>query len=207
MAQNLWQTGAISEHHLQRCVHAYRDYIDPERLRQRITELNGAGKMDGEIAFILNQEGFVAARGCAFKGKNVWLLRTRWGLPTVTINGVGANPMRWPDGSFSIQGVAAEIGITPQTVFHYLARGLLAGHQLAKGQPWQIDLSDDQIAQLRARVRRTRRSKKEASCRLRLAEDRAPLGHAAVRRDKNGAGFVAPADQLSANRSWRTWPT
>jgi DNA invertase Pin-like site-specific DNA recombinase len=159
----VWQTGAISEHHLQRRVHAYHDYIDPERLRQRITELNGAGKMDGEIALILDQEGFVAARGCAFKGKNVWVLRTRWGLPTVKINGIDANPMRWPDGSFSIQGVAAELGITSQTVFHYLARGLLAGYQLAKGQPWQIDLSDDQIAQLRTRVRRTRRSKQEAS--------------------------------------------
>ena len=39
--------------------------------------------MDKEIAAILNQEGFVAARGCAFKGENVWLLRTRWGIPTV----------------------------------------------------------------------------------------------------------------------------
>ncbi len=119
----IWQTGAASEHSLQRRVHTYRDYIDVERLRQRITELNGAGKMDKEIAAILNQEGFVAARGCAFKGENVWLLRTRWGIPTVKINGVGANPMRWPDGSFSIQGVAEELGITPQTVFDYLARG------------------------------------------------------------------------------------
>ena len=83
MAQDLWQTGAASEHSLQRRVHTYRDYIDVERLRQRITELNGAGKMDKEIAAILNQEGFVAARGCAFKGENVWLLRTRWGIPTV----------------------------------------------------------------------------------------------------------------------------
>ena len=159
----VWQTGAASEHSLQRRVHTYRDYIDVERLRQRITELNGAGKMDKEIAAILNQEGFVAARGCAFKGENVWLLRTRWGIPTVKINGVGANPMRWPDGSFSIQGVAEELGITPQTVFDYLARGLLTGHQLTKGQPWQIELSEDQINRLRARVRRTRRSKKEAS--------------------------------------------
>jgi hypothetical protein len=84
--------------------------------------------------------------------------RTRWGIPTVKINGVGANPLRWPNGSFSIQGVAAKLGITPQTVFHYLARGLLAGHQLTKGQPWQIDLSDEQINRLRARLRHTRRS-------------------------------------------------
>ncbi len=159
----VWQTGATSEYRLQRRVHTYRDYIDLERLRQRITELNGARKMDGEIAAILNQEGFVAARGCAFKGENVWLLRTRWGIPAVKINGVSANPMHWPDGSFSIQGVAAELGITSQTVFDYLARGLLAGHQLTKGQPWQIDLSDEQISRLRAHVRHTKRSRKEAS--------------------------------------------
>jgi DNA invertase Pin-like site-specific DNA recombinase len=159
----VWQTGATSEHRLQRRVHTYRDYIDVERLRRRITELNGAGKMDKEIAAILNREGFVAARGCAFKGENVWLLRTRWGIPTVKINGAGANPTRWPDGTFSVQGAAAALGITAQTVFDYLDRGLLSGRQLAKGQPWQIDLSDEQINRLRARVRHTKRSKKEAS--------------------------------------------
>ena len=71
--------------------------------------------------------------------------------------------MRWPDGSFSVQGAAAALGVTPQTVFDYLDRGLLSGHQLTKGQPWQIDLSDEQINRLRARVRHTKRSKKEAS--------------------------------------------
>jgi hypothetical protein len=119
--------------------------------------------MDKEIATILNREGFVAARGCKFKGENVWLLRKRWDIPTVKINGIGSNPARWPDGSLSIQGTAIALGITTQTVFDYLARGLLAGHQLTKGQPWQIELTDEQINRLRARVRHTKRSKKEAS--------------------------------------------
>jgi hypothetical protein len=159
----VWQTGATSEHRLQRRVHTYHDYTDPDRLRQRVTDLNAAGKMDKEIAAALNTEGFVAARGCAFKGENVWLLRKRWGIPTVKINGVGANPLRWPDGTYSVQGAAAALGITSQTVFDYLARGLLAGRQLTKGQPWQIALSDDQIIHLRTRVRHTRRPIKEAS--------------------------------------------
>lgn len=158
-----WQTGATSEHRLQRRVHTYRDYIDIEQLRKRIAELNRAGKMDKEIATILNREGFVAARACAFKGENVWLLRTRWGIPTVKINGAAANPARWLDGTFSVQGAAAALGITAQTVFKYLDRGLLSGHQLTKGQPWQIALTNEQVDQLRARVRRTRRSNKEAS--------------------------------------------
>jgi len=93
--------------------------------------------------------------------QKVWLLRRRWGIPTVKINGTGANPDRWPDGSYSVQGAAAALGVTPQTVFDYLARGWLEGHQLTKGQPWQIELSDDHISTLRARIGRNRRSKKE----------------------------------------------
>ena len=158
----VWQTGATSEHGLQRRVHTYRDYIDLERLRQRVEALNRAGKMDKAIAAVLNREGFTAARGCAFKGENVWLLRKRWDIPTVKINGVSANPPRWPDGTYSVQGAAAALGVTPQTVFDYLARDLLSGRQLARGQPWQITLTDRQIEQLRARVRHTSRSKKEA---------------------------------------------
>ena len=134
---------------MQRRVHTYRDYIDLERLRQRVTTLNGAGMMDKEIAAVLNREGFVAARSCRFTGENVWLLRQRWGLATVKINGVSANPPRWPDGTYSVQGAAVALGITPQTVFDYLARGLVRPRQLAKGQPWQIDLSEEQITQLR----------------------------------------------------------
>ena len=51
----LWQTGAASEHRLQRRVHTYRDYIDVERLRRRVSALNGAGQMDKEIAAALNR--------------------------------------------------------------------------------------------------------------------------------------------------------
>ena len=148
----LWQTGAASEHRFQRRVHTYRDYSDLERLRRRVSALNGAGNMDKEIAAALNRKGFIAARGCAFQGKTVWLLRQRWGIATVKINGVSVNPPRWPDGSHSVQGAAAALGITPQTVFDYLARGWLAGRQLTKGQPWQIELSNAQIIELRARV-------------------------------------------------------
>lgn len=159
----VWQTGATSEHHLQRRVHTYRDHLDLERLRQRVEALNGAGKMDKEIATALNREGFIAARGCAFSGDTVWLLRKRWAIPTVKINGMSANPSRWTDGTYSVQGAAAALGVTPQTVFDYLACGLLSGRQLAKGQPWQIPLTDEQIGRLRDRSQSIKRSKKEAS--------------------------------------------
>ncbi|KAA9382692.1 hypothetical protein F4V88_29400 [Neorhizobium galegae] len=159
----LWQTGATSEHSLQRRVHTYGDYLNIDRLRTRVTELNAAGKMDKEIASELNAEGFLAAQNCAFKGDNVWLLRRRWGIATVKINGTSPNPFRWPDGTYSVQGAAAALGITPQTIFKYMARGLIQGRQLVKGQPWQIELTEDQIDILRARAQRNRRSRKQAS--------------------------------------------
>ena len=65
---------------MRRRVHVYDDYDDIETLQRRVSELNRAGKMDKEIAATLNSEGFVGARGCRFRGDNVWLLRKRWGL-------------------------------------------------------------------------------------------------------------------------------
>jgi DNA invertase Pin-like site-specific DNA recombinase len=159
----VWHTGATSEHTVKRRVHTYNDYADLAQLRQRITQLNAAGTMGKEVAQVLNQEGFTAACGCRFQGETVWQLRTRWGIAPAKINGIAANPPRWSDGSFSVQGAAAALSVTTQTVLTYLADGLLTGRQLRRGQPWQIDLTDDQIRDLRARLQRTRRPKKEAS--------------------------------------------
>jgi hypothetical protein len=159
----LWQTGATSEHRVQRRVQAYAHCANGELLEQRVRELNAAGKMDREVAAALNAEGIMSARGVPFRGETVHLLRKRWGIPTVKINGVAANPLRWPDGSYSVQGAAAALGITLQIVFKWLRKGRLTGRQLAKGQPWQIPLTGQQIALLRTQVRRVSRSQKEAS--------------------------------------------
>lgn len=148
---------------MQRRVHTYHDYIDLDRLRDRITALNGEGLVDKAIAARLSEEGFVAARGCAFAGGNVWLLRRRFGIPTAKINGMSANPARWPDGSYSIQGAASALEVMAQTVFKWLRRGRLVGRQSRKGQPWQIALTPETIEGLQAAMRCVRRSRKEAS--------------------------------------------
>src|SRR5438874_1613114 len=85
---------------------------------------------------------------------------------------------------------------SPQTVFDYLARGLLAGRQLAKGQPWQIELSDEQISRLRNRVRRTKRSKKEASRCHRLADDIVPMFDRNLAGDDGRGATVAIIEDL-----------
>jgi hypothetical protein len=159
----VWQTGSTSEHWLQRTVQSYAQHADQDRLRLRIIELNGQQKMDGEIAYILNAEAFRTAHGPLFSGGMIHQLRKRWQIATVKINGKEANPPRWPDGTYSVQGAAAAIGITPQVIFDWLRRGRLTGKQLAKGMPWQIMLTPEQAIELRAQVRRTNRSNREAS--------------------------------------------
>jgi len=158
-----WQTGATSEHRLRRSVQGYAHYASTADLEQRIRELNAAGMMDREIAAQLNADGISTAHGTPFAGGNVHVCRKRWGIPAVKINGMDANPLRWPDGSYSVQGAAEALSVTVQTVFKWLRKGRLAGRQLTKGQPWQITLTDEQITPLAAQVRRTSRSTKEAS--------------------------------------------
>jgi DNA invertase Pin-like site-specific DNA recombinase len=159
----IWQTGATSEHQMLRRVQSYNDdYADLDYLRHRITQLNAEGLMDKQVAAQLNDEGVVSARRRPFTYENVWLLRQRWGLPAVKLSPTGSNPPRWPDGSYSVQGAAAAIGVTPQAIFDYLANGLLSGRQMVKGQPWQIDLTTEQIHLLQQRLLRTRRSRKAA---------------------------------------------
>lgn len=159
----VWQTGAVSEHWVRRRVQSYDQHAELDRLEHRIRALNGAGNMDAAIAATLNTEGFLTAKGTTFKGELVHLLRKRWGIATVKINGVEANPARWPDGSYSIQGAAEALGVTAQTIFKWLKRGRLSGHQLPKGQPWQITLDEERIPEFRAQVRHTSPSRRKAS--------------------------------------------
>ena len=158
-----WQTGACSEHRLRRNVRDYNDHAEAEKLRQRIEELNRAQKMDAEIAEQLNTEGFVTAQGQSFDSKLIWLLRNKWNIRTVKINGSDCNPPRWPDGSYSVAGAAEALDIKPITVFCWLRKGKLQGEQLAKGLPWKIKLTEEQVMELKNQVRRVSRSSKEAS--------------------------------------------
>jgi hypothetical protein len=101
-------------------VHSYgSDYHDLDQLRERITELNARGLMDRQVADVLNAEGVLSARSGLFTYENIWLLRKRWGLKAVKLNPTGANPPRWADGSYSVQGAATAIGVTPQVIFDY----------------------------------------------------------------------------------------
>src|SRR5947207_4874030 len=159
----IWQTGAVSEHKIRRNVNSYRNYADIAALEARVRDHAAAQKMDREIATTLHAEGLLSAHGRPFSGGEVHLLRKRWNLPTVKINRTEHNPRQWPDGTYSVEGAAEALSISTQTVFKWLQKGRLSGHQITKGMPWQINLSNTQIVELRTQVRCTTLSKKEAS--------------------------------------------
>lgn len=159
----VWQTGAVTEHSFQRRVQNYALHADTDQLQSRIRALNATQKLDAEIATILNDEGLRTAHATPFSSSMIYGLRKKWKIATVKINGSEANPRRWPDGSYSVQGACDLLGITPQTIFDWLKNGRLSGKQLAKGMPWQIFLTEEQAITLKAGTRHTTRSKKEAS--------------------------------------------
>lgn len=154
-----WQTGATSEHRVQRRVRSYSVCVSTPELERRIRELAKAGKFDREIADVLNAEHFMSARGVPFQSNNVHSLRGRFGIRTANFNSKEDNPMRWPDGSYSAQGAAKVLGISTQTIFQWLRRGRLNGRQPRAGQPWKIQISSVKIKVLRSQVRRINRSK------------------------------------------------
>lgn len=158
-----WQTGAHEEFSYKRGVRSYEQAADTEALQQRIRELNGTFLRDAQIADILNAEGYQTARlHHPFTGGMVWLLREKWGIPTVKINGKEHNPAQWEDGTYSVEGAAARLGVNSSTIHHWLKGGKLIGHQLAKGMPWKIYLTDEDVIRLQEWLRRARRLRRKA---------------------------------------------
>jgi hypothetical protein len=69
---------------------------------------------------------------------------------------------QWPDGSYTLAGVADLIGVHIRTVHTWIARGMLVPSQVYKGGPVKLGLTAEQIGALRdyvARVRRPRRAR------------------------------------------------
>lgn len=152
-----WRTGATTEHWRVRRVRGYFDYAALDDLEHRIRELHAQQLLDAAIARTLNTEGFRTSHGQRFNGPLVHLLRKRWHL--TTWNPAAPNPARWPDGTYSVAAAAELLNVYPGTIWLWLRRGVLKGHQLAKGIPWHIELPDEELHRLRARLARTQRTK------------------------------------------------
>ena len=163
-----WQTGAHEQFCYKRSVRSYAVFADAPALEQRVREFNAAGLMDAQIAVTLTAEGYQTPGLIhPITSKMVWHLREKWKIPTVKLNRNERNPAQWEDGSYSVQGAAAKLGVGQDTIFTWLKTGRLKGEHLGRSMPWKIYVTEDDERRLhewlRCQGRRTRRSKREAS--------------------------------------------
>ncbi|GHO81775.1 hypothetical protein KSD_95460 [Ktedonobacter sp. SOSP1-85] len=163
-----WQTGAQEQFWYQRRVNSYAVFTGTQALEQRVRELNAAGLMDAQIAETLEREGYQTPGLIhPITSKIVCHLRAKWKIPTVKLNHNQHNPAKWEDGTYSVEGAAAKLGVGQDTIFNWLKTGRLKGEHLGRSMPWKIYLTEDDErrlnAWLRCQGRRTRQSKREAS--------------------------------------------
>jgi hypothetical protein len=162
-----WQTEAQEQFWYQRRVNSYAVFTGTQALEQRVRELNAAGLMDAQIAATLEREGYqTPGLVHPITSKIVCHLRAKWQIPTVKLNRNQQNPAQWEDGSYSVEGAAAKLGVSQDTIFTWLKTGRLKGEHLGRSMPWKIYVTEDDErrlnAWLRCQGRRTRRSQREA---------------------------------------------
>ncbi|MCI0390540.1 MAG: recombinase family protein [Acidobacteria bacterium] len=144
-----WQTGTTTEHWIKRRTTSYQEQADLEQLQARVRTLNAEGKTDNEIAATLAKEGYRTTKGGEITNLSVCHMRKLWRIRANQQYEDGRNPQRWEDGTYSVQGAAAIIGVKASTVHRWLRGGLLDARQSAKGGAWKIRLTEEQISCLR----------------------------------------------------------
>ena len=107
-----WQTGAQEQFCYRRRVSSYAVFAGAQALEHRVRELNAAGLIDAQIAATLEREGYqTPGLVHPITSKMVWHLRDKWKIPTVKLNKNERNPAQWEDGSYSVEGAAAKLGV------------------------------------------------------------------------------------------------
>lgn len=125
-------------------------------LCRRIEELKSAGTRDGDIAGVLGAEGFQTTTGGKIDRGAIWHLRQIWGIDSDK-KARRKVVDRWDDGSYTLEGAAAVIGVHPRTIYTWISRGMLDARQPFKHAPWKIDLSEKRIRELRDYLSQVRR--------------------------------------------------
>ena len=156
-----WQTGAITQQWVTRQVTRYHDVGNLDDLRQRLQTLKAAGMPDQAIATQLNAEGYRASHGGPLTTSSIGYLRQRWGIESACQERKIAPRPCWRDGSYTLQGAAAVLGVHPRTVHTWIDRGLVETQQAYPGGPLKILLSEARIQELRAYVAQVRRLRRD----------------------------------------------
>jgi DNA invertase Pin-like site-specific DNA recombinase len=141
-----WETGVVSESHVQREDGRWR-FAAPEAVVTLVREAFSQGKSDDEIAALLREREIRTSRGRAFDAGGVACVRHRLGL---------RRPQALPterlgEGLYSTHGVAACLGVHPDTVQYWVAHGWLApAERGGPGKPNWFRLDEAAVKRIEA---------------------------------------------------------
>jgi DNA invertase Pin-like site-specific DNA recombinase len=120
-------------------------------LLARVTELAGAGRTNGQIAGVLNDEGFrPPKRTSRFTGGQVRTLITRRGIRRQA-KGRPAVLTSLPSGQWSVPGLSAELGMPTASIYNWIYRGWITARHAPGTRNWIITADEEQMRQLRER--------------------------------------------------------
>jgi excisionase family DNA binding protein len=130
-----WEGGARTELEIALVRRGAESKRTPEDTVELIRRL-AVHHPDRQIAAILNKHGRRTGTGLVFSEPRVAYVRKQNGIPA-------APPPHPASGLFTVDQAAAELGVTPTTIYRWLRAGLLPGEQTTPHAPWRIRLSDD----------------------------------------------------------------
>jgi hypothetical protein len=120
-------------------------------LLARVTELARAGRSNGQIAGILNAEGYrPPKRTSQFTGGQVRTLITQRGIRGQR-KGRPAVLTSLAPGQWSVPGLAAELGMPTATIYNWIYRGWITARHAPGTRNWIITADSQQLRQLRQR--------------------------------------------------------
>ncbi len=155
-----WKSGAVDELSVPRPSRG-DEYRTPEDVVARIRELCATGIHDSKIAEILNEEGYQTGRDKPFN-----ILAVRWVRQRNEIRRedyrIGAPPLpdRFPDGRYSVRGLAKRFEVTKNVVDRWIRQGKVHGTKHPYGRhasTWWFELDEEAEAILEQDARDARR--------------------------------------------------
>jgi hypothetical protein len=154
-----WQTEAVSELEIPRP--SQRTAL---AVVQRLRDL-APDHTDEEIAACLNHEGFTTGKQRPFTASRVQWVRFAHDIPLGPSKRPDAYPTGTrPDGRYSARAAAELLNVDVSTIAAWCQAGKLDAIQSKPHAPWWINLTPEQIAQLKQPVRRRWSHQATAGC-------------------------------------------
>lgn len=149
-----WQTEACTTLGVPRPVRVYEARRTDPAVVARVRAL-APEHTDGQIAALLDQEGFHSGTRASFSADKVQWIRYVHSIPS----GCPEGPAAWPggvrgDGRCTAQVAAEQLNVTVWTIAAWCQSGRLDGLQAVPHGPWWIKLTPETIAALRKPTRR-----------------------------------------------------